>query len=78
MFSPDFFTEITTAAAIVIGITEIIKRSIVLSGFWGYLISSVLSFLITLPKLTQDPIQYLVLAIFTFLTANGIFKAVHR
>lgn len=78
MFTPDFLTQITAAAAIVLGLTEIIKRSIVLSGFWGYLISFILSFLVTLPKLTQEPIQYLVLGFFVFLTANGIFKAVHR
>ncbi len=78
MFSPNFLTEITTAAAIVLGITEMIKRGLVLSGFFGYLISFILSFLVTLPKLIHDPVQYFVLAVFTFLTANGVFKAVHR
>lgn len=78
MFTPDFLTEIATAAAVVLGITEMIKRGISLPGDWGYPVSFIVSFLVTLPKLAQDPLQYLVLAFFAFLTANGIFKAVHK
>lgn len=77
MFTQTFITEIATAAAITVGITQMLKRWLKLNHLGAIIMSIAISFVVAIPKLPQGVIYYLTLAVFTALTANGLFKAVH-
>jgi len=77
MFTDAFIAQITAATATVLGITEIIKRLLKLNGTGAVVTSVLLSFIVALPGITEGVIYYINLAVFTALSANGIFKAVH-
>jgi len=65
----------------VLGITEVLKRFLKVSGFFAVLISLIVSAGFTLYYFLMagfpGVLQYLAYTLVVFLTANGIFKATH-
>ena len=79
MFSDIFMETIASTTAVCLSITELLKRMLKVQGSAVVVLSVLVSFAVSLPALsTSGAIQYLTLSIFTALSANGIFKAVHK
>jgi len=76
IFTPDFLTAIATATALVLGLTEMLKRMFRYSGALSYVISFFLSVVATLPSLQYGAIYWATLTVFVWLNANGIYKIV--
>lgn len=79
MFSEIFLQAIASATATVLGLTELVKRMLHIQGVGVVILSVLLSFAVTLPVLSAEGVVYwLTFSGFTALSANGVFKAVHR
>jgi uncharacterized membrane protein HdeD (DUF308 family) len=65
----------------VLGVTEVIKKFLKVSGIWGYIISLLVSAAATAYYLVSNHLFTVVLMIgytlYVWATANGIFKATH-
>lgn len=80
MFTPDFILQVAGYGAAVVGIVEMVKRVLKLQEIANWikvLISIVASFVVTLPSLSGDAVQYVILVVCVILEANGLFKAFH-
>ena len=77
MFTPELVTEIIGLAAIVLAITQTLKKWIKAEGYVAIIISAVVSILFALWKtLSIQPYnwgKFVILVVGVFLEANGIY-----
>ena len=77
MFTPELIAEIIGLAAIVLAITQAVKKWLKAEGYVALIISAVVSILFTLWKILSvqpyDWGRFVILVIGVFLEANGIY-----
>lgn len=77
MFTPEFIALVVGYGLTVIGVIELLKRVLKIKGWMAAGASIVASFVICLPSLSGDVVQYIIMVACVALEANGIFKALH-
>lgn len=81
MFTPEFLLQVAAYGATVIGIVEMVKRLLKLQEMANWIkivISIVASVVVTLPSLSGNVFEYIILVACVALEANGLFKAFHK
>lgn len=77
MFTPELVTEIIGLAAIVLAVTQAVKKWLKAEGYVALIISAVVSILFALWKtLSVQPYdwgKFVILAVGVFLEANGVY-----
>lgn len=78
MFTPEFLLLVSGLALTVIGVVELIKKTLKVTIHWvSVVVSVVASVVVCIPKWNGDVINYAVLVLCVVLEANGLFKALH-